>query len=364
MTKPLIIILVLFIANFLYAQSTYKYTIPLELEDGWRVDNLNAQVVDMSRINQLFKQLKENKHKIHSILLVKDQKILLEEYFGTYQANKQHDLRSVSKSIRSILMGIALDKGYIKNIEEPITKYLKNKVARKNICKEKETITIRHLMTMSTGLDCNDWDKKSKGQEDKVYKKRDWIQYTLDLPMKNKPGEDSYYCSMGVVLMTEIISQASGMTIDEFAKKYLFDPLGISNVSWGHTSEKKVIPSAKRLNMIPRDMAKIGQLLLNKGKWKDQQIVSEQWIEQATSPKTKITGIDYGFLWWNIPFRTAQKNYASIVATGNGGQYIIILPEQNMIAIFTGGAYNSQEDKLPFSILTDVLLPTFETKKD
>lgn len=216
---------------------------------------------------------------------------------------------------------------------------------------------------MSSGLDCNDWDKNSKGQEDKVYRKKDWLQYTLDLPMINEPGTVSNYCSMGVVIIAEIISQSSGMTIDKFAENYLFKPLDIANVSWGHTSNKAIIPSGKRLYMTSRDMAKIGQLILNNGKWNKKQVVSEKWIEESTTTKTKIGGIDYCYLWWNIPFKEKDKMIVSTVATGNGGQYVMVFPELDMVTVFTGGAYNSQEDKLPFAIMTDIFLPTFTNKK-
>ena len=262
--------------------------------------------------------------------------------------------------IAVILLGIALDKGFIESIDDPISKYLKTLKPKKNLDKRKDSITIRHLITMSAGWDCNDWDKKSKGQEDRVYKKNDWLQYTLDLPMINNPGEVSTYCSMGVILMTQIIEEASGMPIDAFAKMFLFDPLGITNLGWTHTSKKDVINSSKRLSMIPRDMAKIGKLILQKGEWKQQQIVSSAWIEEATTPKTKITGIDYGYLWWTIPFQLKDGSFVTAkVATGNGGQYIMVFSEFNIIAVFTGGAYNSQDDKIPFAIVKDVLLPTF-----
>ncbi|WP_241507254.1 serine hydrolase domain-containing protein [Aquimarina sediminis] len=357
--KIVLILFIVFISSFSYGQNSYKYTQPTLLNDGWETNSLKSLDIDSTRIYQLFNQLQNGKHKIHSALLIKNNQVIIEEYFGNNNAGMQHDLRSVSKSIRSILLGIAIDKGIIDNIDDPITKYLKNPVAKKNLDTRKDKITIRHLITMSTGLDCNDWDKNSKGQEDKVYKKKDWLQYTLDLPMINDPGTVSDYCSMGVLLMSEIISQASGMTIDKFAQEHLFRPLDINNVSWGHTANKKVIPSAKRINMTPRDMAKIGKLILQEGLWNDQQIVSKKWIEEATTPKTKITGIDYGFLWWNIPFRLDNNVYTSKTATGNGGQYIIVFPKLSIIAVFTGGAYNSQEDKLPFAIIKDVFLPAF-----
>lgn len=361
--KTILTTFVLLINTFCYGQSTYEYSQPKNLEDGWKTTNIESQNIDTRRIYQLFNQLKNGKNKLHSVLLIRNNQIIIEEYFNDHSGNMQHDLRSATKSIRSILLGIAIDKGFIDNVDDPISKYLKSPVPTKNLDERKDKITIRHLLTMSSGLDCNDWDKKSKGQEDKVYRKKDWLQYTLNLPMINEPGSVSNYCSMGVVLIAEIISQASGMTIDKFAEQYLFSPLGINNVSWGHTSNKEVIPSGKRLYMTSRDMAKIGQLMLNNGTWNEKQIVSEKWIEEATTPKTKITGIDYGYLWWSIPFKTKEKIIISKTATGNGGQYIIVLPELDIVAVFTGGAYNSQEDKLAFAIMTDIFLPTFTTKE-
>lgn len=346
-----------------YGQSTYSYSQPKVLEDGWKTNNLKSLDVDTVRIHQLFNQIQNADHNLHSAILVKNNEIIIEEYFNGYSVDQQHDLRSVTKSIQSILLGIAIEKGFINNIDDPIFKYLKSNVPTKNLDPRKDKITIRHLLTMSTGLDCNDWDKKSAGQEDKVYKKKDWVQYTLNLPMVNDPGVVSNYCSMGVVLLAEIISEASGMTIDAFAERYLFHPLGITNLSWGHTSKKEVLQSVKRLYMTSRDMAKIGRLILNQGKWNEEQLVSEKWLEESTTPKTKITGIDYCYLWWNIPFKILEKSIVSKVATGNGGQYIMVVPELDIVAVFTGGAYNSQEDKLPFAIMKDVYLPTFTFRK-
>ncbi len=358
-----LIIITLFIGKFCYGQNPYVYSKPKDLGDGWKTNDLRSLNVDTTLIYKLFSQLNDRENKIHSVLLVKGDQIIIEEYLNGQVIDQKHDLRSATKSIISILLGIAIDKGFIDSVNDPISKYLKSPLPKKNLDDRKEKITIKHLLTMSSGLDCNDWDKKSKGQEDKVYKKKDWIQYTLDLPMVNEPGTVSSYCSMGVVLLAEIISQASGMTIDKFAEQYLFNPMDINNVYWGHTSGKKVIPSGKRLYMTSRDMAKIGQLVLNNGKWNGKQIVPEKWIEESTMLKTKITGIDYGYLWWNIPFKAHGKTFISITAAGNGGQYIMIFPELDMVAVFTGGAYNSQEDKLPFAIMTDIFLPTFTTKE-
>lgn len=357
------IFITLFISGFCYGQVEYIYSKPENIGDGWKTNDLKSQNIDTTLVYKMFNQLNNHENKIQSVLLIKDNQIIIEEYLNGQTLNQKHDLRSTTKSIRSILLGIAIDKGYIDNVNDPISKYLKSPVPNKNIDERKGKITIKHLLTMSSGLDCNDWDKKSKGQEDKVSKKKDWLQYTLNLPLVNEPGTVSNYCSMGAILIAEIISQASGMTIDKFTELYLFNPLNISNVYWGHTSEKDIISSGKRLYMTSRDMAKIGQLILNNGKWNDKQVVSEKWIAESTTPKTKITGIDYGYLWWNIPFSVNEKIYVSKTATGNGGQYIFIFPELDLVAVFTGSAYNSPEDKIPFKAMTDILLPTFVGEK-
>ena len=346
-----------------FGQKPYEYAVPVALADGWKTNDFRSRPIDTTKIYRLFGQLQQGEHKLHSILLAKNSEIVIEEYFDGNTVDKQHDLRSATKSITSILLGIAIDKGFIASIDDPISKYIKGPVYTLALDGGKDKITIRHLVTMSSGLDCNDWDKGSKGQEDKVYRKQNWIQYFLDLPLGNEPGTVSNYCTMGQVLSAEIISLASGITLDKFADKYLFGPMGITNMSWGHTSKREVIPSAKRAYMTTRDMAKIGLLVLHKGKWNDQQLVSEHWIAEATAGHTKITGLDYGYLWWNIPFRVNDKIVLSKAALGNGGQYILIFPEVDMVAVFTGGAYNSEQDKLPFAIMTDVFLPAFIAEK-
>jgi len=289
--------------------------------------------------------------------------LIIEEYFNDHAWDQVHDIRSATKSIKSLLVGIALHKGFIDDINDPISKYLPTLVPEKNLDERKAQITIKHLLTMSAGWDCNDWDKKSKGQEDKVYKKKDWLQYTVDLPMVHDPGERSTYCSMGVALLTEIIHQSSGMPIDEFADAYLFQPLGITKAHWQHTADRPVISSGKRLSLTSRDLAKIGLLVLNQGRWKGEQIVSADWIETSTTPQTMITGIGYGYLWWNIAFQYQDRYIMSKSATGNGGQYIFIIPEFELIAVFTGGAYNSEEDKLPLAIVQDMILPSLKGNK-
>ena len=342
-----------------WGQQEYKYQVPQQLEDGLQTADMRAFTRDTARIYELFRQLPGGDHEIKSILVLKNGQLMLERYIGLEHQNTQFDLRSATKSIRSLLIGIAIDKGFIESIDDPIQKYLGQLQPKKNLDYRKASITIRDLLTMSPGWDCNDRDKGSAGQEDRIYRKKDWLQYALDLPMINEPGEITNYCSIGTAMLMEILSRASEMPVDEFASKYLFEPLGISNYSWGHTSKKEVNPSAKRLYMTSRDMAKIGLLAMQNGQWDGRQIVSEEWIALSTTRHTDIDGSGYGFLWWMTAFPHNGKPLPGYAASGNGGQYIVVFPDQELICVFTGTAFNSDKAGVPLFIMRDVLIPTF-----
>ena len=210
---------------------------------------------------------------------------------------------------------------------------------------------------MSTGLDCNDWDKSSKGQEDKIYRKKNWIQALADLPMINEPGAKADYCTGGVMMLATILERKSGLTLPEFAKKHLFDPRGITNVSRGHTNKKEVISAGKMVYMLPRDMAKLGSLLLHEGMWRGKQLISKEWTDELQATKTKIGVLNYSYWWWQIDFPNNGNPVTPTVATGNGGQYIMCFPEQEMVVVFTGGAFNSQKQQMPFGIVNNFVLP-------
>lgn len=341
-----------------HAQKDYRYTPPNKLDDALSVSTLSAEKIDSGLVYRCMQAFTEKPFKLHSILFLRNNQLVLEEYLNNYDQNSKQDLRSATKSILSLLVGIAIDQGFIKGVEEPISNYLPASLVNAYLQGSKSEIKIEDLLTMRTGLDCNDWDRKSKGQEDKVYKKKDWLKYTLNLPMLYTPGDTAFYCSMGTVLAAEIVSQAAKMPIDSFARFYLFEPLGIHAVQWGHTSPRKdVIASAKRLYLKPRDLAKIGLLVANNGQYNDQQIVSKKWLDLSTSAHTMLNGLEYGFLWWRIPFFHKRQKTTAIAAMGNGGQYIMVFPDLDLVAIFTGGAYNSQKGRIPFVVIKDILLP-------
>ncbi|MEM6895202.1 MAG: serine hydrolase [Bacteroidota bacterium] len=332
-----------------------------ELDSVWQVSKTWTKTLDSTKIVSLIKVIEHTENGVESLLIAKKDTLLMDTYFKGYAPDVPHDLRSVTKGFISILIGIAVDKGLIEDINDPIQKYLGPLKPLKNKSEAKSRITLKHLLTMSSGWDCNDWDKKSKGQEDKVYRKKDWLQYTMDLPMVNEPGQQSAYCTMGTVLLGAILEQVSEQSLETFAHAHLFEPLSISNYQWGHTSKENVISSAKRLYLTPRDMAKIGILLLNQGKWDDQQIVSRNWVGEMTKAQTQLAGLRYGYLWWNIPFSDGIQVHNAKVAMGNGGQYIIVLPDVPLVIVFTGNAFNSKKDKLPLTWVQQYILPAIKS---
>lgn len=359
MRSSICILILIITGQVLVAQSSYRYNPPENLNDGWPTNDLRTILKDTSLLYKMFNQLPDGDHDLRSTLVIQKGELLLEKYLKGASANSQQDMRSATKSVRSLLIGIAVDKGFINSIDDPINKYLGDLAPKKNLDPQKSQITIRHLLTMSPGWDCNDRDQKSQGQEDRIYRKNNWLQYALDLPMKNLPGEVTNYCSIGTVMLMEVLSRATKMSVDIFAATYLFEPLGISNYRWDHTSNKKVNAAAKRLYMTPRDMAKIGQLVLQEGQWNDQQIVSKDWIALSTKQHTQIDGSGYGFLWWMTAFPNKNSAIQGFAASGNGGQYIVIFPSKELVFVFTGAAYNSPKAQLPLFIMRDVFIPTF-----
>ena len=332
---------------------------PIHLNDGWTTDHMLNVGMDTTLFHRFFEVFEAEDHKVQSILLVKEGKLVLERYYNGQGINDHHTIRSVSKSVVSLLAGIALDQGLF-SLDDLVSARLTELSTAKNQSESKQSIQLRHLLNMNTGLECNDWDKKSKGQEDRVYKKKNWLQVLADLPMVRQPGDSSLYCSGGVLMLAAIIERTSGLTLQEYAQKYLFDPLDIEDPEWNHTNKGEVITAGKRLYLKARDMAHLGQLVLNKGQWNGQQVVPQAWIETIGQPETTITGLNYSHLWWHLPFQKDGLGVKSICATGNGGQYILVFPEYELVAVFTGKAYNSPDQRLPFSIVNRLILPSIK----
>ncbi|MDW3652108.1 MAG: serine hydrolase [Bacteroidia bacterium] len=262
---------------------------------------------------------------LRSLIISQNGKILFEEYFDDYAKDSLDHLRSGTKSIMASLIGIAIDQGYIESLELSIEAYFGERA------RNKESIKIRHLLAMTTGIE---WSEGAAGYNAWVSSGRH-IDYLLQKPMHAKAGEEWNYNSAASHLLSAILTKATGMSTLEFAEKHLFRPMGIKHVRWESLSEGYYNGGAG-LEMKPRDMLKIGYLYAHGGKYKGKQILSEAFIDHATrshlpEEKAEYGGDTYGLSWW----MGEMKGKKIIFAAGYGGQAIMILPEMEIVIVLT-----------------------------
>ncbi len=312
---------------------------------GWRTASPESQGIDSNQLAEAIRTARQSGLNIHSLLVVRNNYLVAEAYFFPYDGKVPHDLASVTKSITSTLIGLAIEQRKVKSVEQKALSFFsKNKIANKDGRKEK--ITIEHLLTMASGLNCI-----SKGGEPTLWEmlnKSDNVQFMLDLPMVAEPGSQFVYCSGGMHLLSAIISNAMGMRAETFAQKFLFEPIGIKQAIWPF-DPNGINHGFGNLHLLPRDMAKLGVLMMNQGKWDNRAIVPTDWVTNATRAHIKTGNArDYGFGWWVYP----AGNPIPFEASGRGGQQISVLPSKNAVIVLNGGGFNTGE-------LMKLVLPAF-----
>lgn len=333
---------------------------PEKTDDGWEVSSPAKLGANEALLDSMVNSVRAGDYvNIHSILVVKDGALALEEYFDGHTRNTRHEIRSATKSIGSILVGMAIDKGYLRSENDLVYDYFKDDYEPAyGWSPRARQVEIRHLLSMMSGYDCADL-VSNFACEDAMYETGDWVQYSLDLPFSHDPGRHWAYNSSSLILVGEALARGSGMTVEEFAEHYLFGPLGIERFLW-HRSPKKRAWIGGGARMIPREMAKIGLLMLERGLWKGKRLLSEKWIDKSTTKQGEaLTGVDYGYLWQSGEAYVGSEKIRGFWASGNGGQYIIVLPDHDMVVVFTGGNYNSTKADQPFRMMMRSILPSF-----
>lgn len=338
----------------------YAYLKPKDIKDGLPTATLKGTGLDSSALAQMVDKIADGSlPNIHSVLIIKNGKLVFEEYFYEYDVNTPHQVRSTTKSFVSALVGIAIDKGIIKSKNETVLSFFPE-YNPAHLADDKQSITIEHLLNNQSGLDCNERDEKSPGREVNIYPTADWVKFVLDLPMASDPGGTARYCSGNVIILDRIIEKASGKSLYAFAKENLFDPLGARGYKWPFKTDSSEVNGFAQLHIRPRDMAKFGWLYLSKGKWNNKQVISEAWVKESLTPHTTIDNTPYGYLWWHPWLNVNGIRNDATAARGNGGQRIYLRPDLNMVVVITGGNYNSESssDKL----LANYILPAFNKK--
>lgn len=280
---------------------------------------------------------------------------------------KPPDLRSATKSITSLLVGIAIDRGHISSVQAKVSDLLPSR--REAFAKDprRALMTLEDLLTMRSGVDCNDWDPASPAQEDKMYGKRDWVAFWAGQPMRTEPGTAFSYCTGNVIALGEILAVASKLPPDEFAQRYLFEPLGIAKAQWEYWNGKRGVDTGGHLRLAPDDLLKIGEMVLARGSYHAKRVVSESWIDAMTQERTDIPGSGqrYGYLWWLDHVKNPQLPATKIWwAQGNGGNLLIVLPGLNAVIAVTGTRFNQPNALEPLFWLRDRLLPAMSAPQD
>lgn len=334
-----------------------------------------GQAVQLPELEQQIADL-ELKN-ITSVLVQHREEITYEQYFNGASKATQHDMRSASKSITSLAIGLAIADGLIKDVQQPVMSFFKDKQPVANPDPRKQAISIEDLLTMSSVLECDDWNSASRGNEERMYIIEDWSQFILNLPVrgippwKKKPQDSPWgrtfsYCTGGVQVLTELVERVTQQPMNEYLQKRLFERINIAQPQFSHTPLGHT-NGGGGMRMTSKDWLAIGRLMLSAGTHQEQSIIPAQWVAESFKPRAMIDEerkMSYGYLWWINEFEVNGQTITAYAAAGNGGNYLFILPALDASVVITSTAYNTpymhQQSR---SILTEHVLPVLLTSQ-
>ena len=340
----LICLLIIVVCFYVYHISSKTIT----PQKDWQLSTPEKQGIQSQMLVEMVETIKNYSYNIDSIIIVRNGHKVFEAYIYPYTKNLQHVIHSCTKSIMSALIGIAIDKGYIQNIDQPIVDFFPA-ADLADMGDQKKSIRLKDLLMMASGLKCRDSYRYRWQGLFEMRNSSDWAQYVLDLPMDESPGTRFEYCNGTSYLLSVILQNATQMRTLDFAKKYLFEPLGIVDISWA-ASPQGIDIGYGEMWLKPEDMAKIGLLYLNNGRWNDIQVVPASWVAKSTSGHIDATLFEkYGYQWWV----DSSGYYAAV---GHKGQFIFVVPEKEMVVVFTSelGGYDFF---IPIRLLEKYILP-------
>ena len=294
-------------------------------------------------VRELNRKIAQRRFKaITSIVVVKEGDLLIEEYFNGASRSTMHDTRSVGKTFASTITGIAIDEGHLSGTDQTLGDFYDLSTFR-NHSAAKERVSLKSLLTMSSGIDGSDHDPNSSGNEENMYPTDNWVKFALDLPMDNSKtiGKSWDYFTAGVVVLGDILDKSVPGGLESFAEAKLFAPLGITDYQWQYTPQD-VANTAGGLRMSALDFAKFGQLYKNGGSWNGTQVLPSSWVKESLTsyfPPTE-NNAGYGFLFWRQILTIDGEDHEAFVCSGNGGNKIYIFSDLPLVIVVTATAYN------------------------
>ena len=342
----LMITLLIFIFSCNAQQTSHRYTPPPDLNDGLKVASVESVAIEKKDIEIFQKGIFNSDFGyLRAIAMIKNGHLIYEGYFHGARREDRYTIYSVSKTFTSALIGIAIDKGLIKSVNQTILPFFPE---YENLIHDplKENIQIHHLLSLSSGFD---WDESTYSYEDRrnihvqMEMTNDWIKFILQRPMKNKPGDRWLYNTGNVQLLSAIAKKATELYLHEFAETYLFGPLKIDDYYWNTDPSGYTCAGGSDggLRLKTRDVAKLGCLYANKGLWNGKRILSEAWIEKSTRGYITTRGDrQYGYLWHVGIDKTYEQHYKFFYHTGSGGHLLMVYPELNLVLVINSGPNN------------------------
>lgn len=310
----------------------YRYRAPLDLRDGWPVARARDVGLDEDLLRQFVQKILDvdptdaNAPRIHSLLVARHGRLVLDEYFFGFGPEHTHDLRSASKTFTSLMAGIAMDRNAAFTIDTPIA--------------NGSPITLAHLLTHSSGLACDDNDDASPGNENTMQNEaKDWYGYFAALPVVHPPGTTYAYCSGGINFAAGMVAKAMNAWLPEFFERTIARPLQFGEYHVNLMPDGQAYGGGG-MYLRPRDFLKLGQLYLDGGTWKGKRIVSKKWVQSSTAHRiTTSTGGSDGYAWHRYALRAGDRTYDEYEASGNGGQFAIVVPALDLVVVITAGNY-------------------------
>jgi CubicO group peptidase (beta-lactamase class C family) len=326
----------------------YAYSPPPPLGDGWPVATLEDVGISRDGVQKFIQMIVDtpinslHAQEVHGVLIARHGKLVVEEYFHGEHRDKLHDTRSAAKSLTSTLTGAAIRAGVPLDVATPVYRVMNGGTFAPGLDERKRALTVEHLLTMSSGLDCDDRDASSVGNEDVMQSQTaqpDWYRYALDLRMVRNPGEKSVYGGANPHLLGGVLAKAAGRPLPVLFQELLAEPLGIKHYAMNLAPTGDAYMGGG-VRFGPRDFMKLGQLMLNEGTWNGRQILTPEWCRRATAPLYELRGIHYGYLWWVVELPHKGRTVRAFFAGGNGGQVVMGIPELDLLVAFYGGNYS------------------------
>ncbi|MEL6559242.1 MAG: serine hydrolase [Bacteroidota bacterium] len=294
------------------------------------------------------------------LIVIKDNQLAIEYYYNSFWRNHIHDIRSAGKSITSLLLGAAIEQGYVQDLNQDVYSFF-SKDKYPEINEGYKQVKLIHLLNMVSGLDADSDDSDTPGSAGNWIAKDEWLHYLLSIPLARNPETKWIYADINAVLIGAIIEEQTGMSLKDFAKQYVFDPLEIKEFYW-YTNAANQTGGAGNLYISSLDFAKLGYLIAREGKWGSQQIVNADYVRRLIKENSDAIGDynpladGYGMLWYKSKRKFGTKEVDYLWASDNGGNHLVVIPEENMVVAMTSGAYgNWYPHKRAYKILGKII---------